>query len=171
MLIVNISFNFIISLLSLIGIAQSKILYIQYLKYTGYIYFTTDTILELFMYKRYYYIPHHMISLLNIYAINDTYPYMSVFYVFFLAESTGFVSNIRCLLKQNNILSISLDMYLFVYYIFLRLILIPIICMDLQDYHLMFYSSIMIYIMSCIWSYQWGKSIYKYRKKINSIKN
>ena len=112
MLIVNISFNFIISLLSLIGIAQSKILYIQYLKYTGYIYFPTDTILELFMYKRYYYIPHHMISLLNIYAINGVSIYECIYV--FSCRSTGFVS--KCLLKQNNILSINLDMYICILY-------------------------------------------------------
>ena len=163
--VINIFFNFLFSLISFIGIIQSNDIYIHYLKYIGYFYFILDTLIEIFIYKKYIFIPHHIISILNIYIINDTYPYMKVFYTFFLAETTSMVVSIRKLLKNNDNLNINLDIILFTYFVFLRLILLPIINIQFKNFYITFYSSIAIYIMSLYWSYKWGKSIYKYLKK------
>lgn len=180
MLNVNLSFNVLFILISFGGLTQKTWKAIHFYNklacITAFIYFPYDTYKEYVTYKRYLYIPHHIISILIAYksyflkniSIIENGPLLLL-----CGEGTTFIINFRVLLINNKLLTTKIDTTLLILYIFIRnLILTPTLYNLRIHNYTIWYSWVIILIMSNVWSYKWFKSIIKYynkNKKLNKL--
>lgn len=170
MIAYNICFNILLSTLSMCGlIRHNPLFYLQLLKSSTIFYFFTDAIMEVKLYSRYSYIPHHIISIVSCLSLNENSPYDYVFVTFFLAESSSLSANIRYVLKTKEKLHIEMDTILYMYFFFCRIIGLPYVIYNLKNELILYYGGICIYLMSLYWSFKWMKSITK--KRTNRISN
>jgi hypothetical protein len=159
-------FNFVLSYYGLCGYwADDPFTYVLYLRYLGIFYFSADIFMEVVLYKRYAYISHHLITIGSIWSIEKSYPLDLVLLMYFCAESTSLVSNMRYVLKKNNSLSPEVDQAFFVYYNISRNIAMPVIIYHFYSYPVLFFSGCVIQCMTFHWTYLWLKSIRKYKYK------
>jgi hypothetical protein len=84
--------------------------------------------------------------------------------MFFIAESSAFITNIRCVLKKCKNLPIKYDKLFFSYYMVSRNIAMPFLIYRYSNYTIVYYSGGLIQLMSLYWSYKWGKSIVDYQQ-------
>ena len=168
MIAYNICFNIISSTLGMCGLLRkNQLFYLQLLKSSSVLYFFTDSIMEVKLYSRYSYIPHHIVSMISCLSLNENSPYDYVFVTFFLAESSSLSANIRHVLKTKEKLHIEMDTILYMYFFFCRIIGLPYVIYNLKNELLLYYGSICIYLMSLYWCFKWMKSITK--KRTNRI--
>ena len=166
MLCLNMSFNIILSWYGCIGyFSVIPLYYINKIKYISLFYFTGDTLTEIFVYKRYTYIPHHIIVLITLLNIWNNYPIYESLAIVAVSESSSFITNVRTILKEKNILSLTTDKVLYIYYNCARNIAMPMIIYRCSNYPIMYYSAWLIQCMSIYWSILWTKSIIKYQSK------
>lgn len=162
-------FNFTMSTMGLFGYLMSSPMYfMNALKIFSSYYFITDSLNEICVHKRYHYIPHHILALVAIVSIQEHLNLNDINLMFFYSEGTSFIINIRLILKEENRLSFKLDLIFFSIYFFGRMIGMSSILYRFYSYKRLFYSGVLIEIMSLFWLYKWYKSILKYKlKKIN----
>ncbi len=179
MLKINLTFNIIYILISFRGLLIQSLQSIQYYNkcasLISFIYFSYDTYSECVIYKRYTFIPHHIISIFiayKFYFLKNTYLIENGPMLLLSSEGTSFIVNFRTLLINNKKLTTKIDILLFIIYILTRnLVLTPILYKEKNKQYLIWYSWVCILIMSNLWSYKWIKSIIKYynkNKKLNS---
>jgi hypothetical protein len=162
MIWVNMGFNVLLSTSSLIGyFSKNPLFYVNIVKYSSVIYFIEDSLMEMIVHKRYIYLPHHIITLVTIFSMWNSFPQYDSLLMFFLAESSAFITNIRGVLKKRKNLPIKYDKLFFIYYIGTRNIAMPILIYRYSNYTSIYYSGCLIQMMSLYWSYKWGKSINK----------
>ena len=82
--------------------------------------------------------------------------------MFFITESSAFITNIRGVLKKRKNLPVKYDNLFFIYYMVSRNIALPIMIYRYSNYSIIYYSGGLIQLMSLYWSYKWGKSIIKF---------
>jgi len=167
MIWLNMCFNVVLSLYGCIGyFSINPLYYINKIKYISLFYFTEDTLLEIFVYKRYIYIPHHIIALTSIIKVWNQYPVYETLAIVAVAESSAFITNIRTVLKNKKKLSLTTDKLFYVYYNCARNIAMPIIIYRCSNYHILYYSGWLIQCMNIYWTILWGKSIIKYQTNV-----
>ena len=160
MLVINLFFNFLLSYYSVAGyIYDAPLLYLYFLKYTGLFYFTGDILMEIILYNRYHYIPHHLITILSILNVNEHGKVYMILLMFFLTESTSFIMNLRYLCKKYLCLSKKLDLTFFAYHNIMRNIMMPYVIYQFYDCKLLYYSGIIIQCMTFYWTYKWWNTI------------
>ena len=99
MLWLNMCFNVVLSVYGFIGYYSiNPIYYSNKIKYISLFYFTGDSLLEILVYKRYLYIPHHIIALTSIIKLWNEYPIYETLAIVAVAESSAFITNIRTIL-------------------------------------------------------------------------
>ena len=166
MIWINMFFNLVLTATSLIGYFSSNpLFYVNLAKYTSAIYFIEDSLMEVILYKRYIYLPHHIISLVAIFSMWNSFPLYDSLLMFFITESSAIITNLRGVLKKRKSLPIHYDKLFFSYYMVTRNIAMPIMIYRYSNYTIIYYSGGLIQLMSLYWSYKWGKSIIEYQKK------
>lgn len=166
MIWINMFFNVLLSTSALIGyFSKFPLIYTKFIKYASVCYFVEDSLMEIGLYKRYIYLPHHIIALIAIGSVWKNCPIYDSLLMFFFAESSAFITNIRGVLKKHGTLSIKYDKVFFMYYICARNIAMPIIIYRCSDYTIIYYSGCLVQLMNLYWTYMWGKSIIKYQNK------
>lgn len=157
------------SFMGLIGYIMNSPMYLMnVLKIFSSYYFLTDSLNEICLHKRYHYIPHHILALLAIASIQEHLNLNDINLMFFYSEGTSFIINIRLILKEEKKLTFKLDLMFFSIYFFGRMGGMSSILYRFYSYKQLFYSGLMIEVMSLFWLYKWYKSILKYKsKKIN----
>ena len=166
MIWINMFFNLVLTAPSLIGYFSSNpMFYVNLAKYTSATYFIEDSLMELILYKRYIYLPHHIISLVAIFSMWNSFPLYDSLLMFFITESSAIITNLRGVLKKRKSLPIHYDKLFFSYYMVTRNIAMPIMIYRYSNYTIIYYSGGLIQLMSLYWSYKWGKSIVEYQKK------
>ena len=141
MLWLNMCFNVVLSVYGFIGYYSiNPIYYSNKIKYISLFYFTGDSLLEILVYKRYLYIPHHIIALTSIIKLWNEYPIYETLAIVAVAESSAFITNIRTILKKRKTLSPTTDKLFYVYYNCARNIAMPIIIYRCSNYPIMYYS-------------------------------
>ena len=159
-------FNLVLTAPSLIGyFSSTPLFYVNLAKYTSATYFIEDSLMELILYKRYIYLPHHIISLVAIFSMWNSFPLYDSLLMFFITESSAIITNLRGVLKKRKSLPIHYDKLFFSYYMVTRNIAMPIMIYRYSNYTIIYYSGGLIQLMSLYWSYKWGKSIVEYQKK------
>ena len=103
-----------------------------------------------------------MISLVAIFSMWNNFPLYDSLLMFFIAESSAFITNIRGVLKKRKNLPVKYDKLFFSYYMVTRNIAMPIMIYRYSNYSIIYYSGGLIQLMSLYWSYKWGKSIIKF---------
>jgi hypothetical protein len=139
-----------------------------------YVYYFIDSIVEIYN-ERYLIIPHHVCALCMISLFDNFHYYLlkNIFYCFSLIEISGGLTNIHQLLKQNKVLHISVDIFLFSIYVYIRQImffyhLIHDYNMNIYHEKMFCYISSIVYAMSFYWSIQWIHNIFLDETLINS---
>ncbi len=166
MIWINMFFNLVLTATSLIGYFSSNpLFYVNLAKYTSATYFIEDSLIEVILYKRYIYLPHHIISLVAIFSMWNSFPLYDSLLMFFITESSAIITNLRGVLKKRKSLPIHYDKLFFSYYMVTRNIAMPIMIYRYSNYTIINYSGDLIQLMSLYWSYKWGKSIVEYQKK------
>jgi hypothetical protein len=166
MIWINMFFNLVLTATSLIGYFSSNpLFYVNLAKYTSATYFIEDSLMEVILYKRYIYLPHHIISLVAIFSMWNSFPLYDSLLMFFITESSAIITNLRGVLKKRKSLPIHYDKLFFSYYMVTRNIAMPIMIYRYSNYTIIYYSGGLIQLMSLYWSYKWGKSIVEYQKK------
>ena len=166
MIWLNMFFNVMLSMYGVIGYHSiTPLYYINKIKYISLFYFAEDTLLELFLYKRYLYIPHHIIALTSIVKLWNHHPIYETLAIVVVAESSAFITNVRSVLKKHNKLSLTTDKVFYVYYNCARNIAMPIIIYQCSNYPILYYSGLLIQCMNIYWTILWGKSIINYKMK------
>jgi hypothetical protein len=178
MLNVNLSFNILSILIAFGGLTQKTWQNIQFYNrlscLSAFIYFPYDIYLECVIYKKYSFVPHHIISIIfayKFYFLKNIPLIENTPMLLLCAEGTGFIVNLRTLLINNKKLTTKIDIILFIVYTLIRnTILTPTLYKIRKDNYTIWYSWFLILIMSNMWSYNWIKSIIKYynkNKKLN----
>lgn len=166
MLFYNMSFNFFITLSSMLGyFSKNPQYYLSITNKLSTFYWSSDIFMEICIYNRYVYVPHHIFS---IYLVNSIRPEFNVYYIlllFIFAESTSFVTNLRLILKEKKWLIPKIDYLFFIYYFICRDIFMPLLIYKFKEYRIIFYCIIVIQIMSLVWTVKWLISIIKYNRK------
>ena len=166
MIVYNILSNFVLSILGISGFfSRNPLFHLQLLKYSTVFYYTTDTVMEIKLYSRYIFIPHHLIAILIPRHFHEKIPYNIVFLEYFLLESSSLITNIRHVLKTKQKLTVELDTLFYMYYILCRILPSPYIIHRLKDEILTYYSSLFLFLMSFCWTLKWTKSIVRKRKQ------
>ena len=176
MLKINLTFNIIFILISLGGIVTQTLQSIQnYNKFAcliSFIYFSYDTYSECILYKRYIFIPHHIVSILiayKFYFLKNIYLIKNGPLLLLCGEGTSFIVNIRTILINNKKLTTKIDAILFIVYTIIRNgIITPLLYKTKTDNYILWNSWICILFMSNLWCYKWIKSIIKYNNKIKN---
>ena len=89
-------FNLVLTATSLIGYFSSNpLFYVNLAKYTSATYFIEDSLMEVILYKRYIYLPHHIISLVAIFSMWNSFPLYDSLLMFFITESSAIITNLR----------------------------------------------------------------------------
>ena len=174
MLAVNLSFNLLFILISFCGLTQKTWQNIQFYNqlscFVSFIYFSYDTYKEYVIYKRYLYIPHHIISILiayKFYFLKNIYLIEKGPILLLCGEGTSFLINFRTLLLNNKKLTTKIDTTLLIVYTLIRNIIItPTIYKIRKDNDMIWKLWVIILIMSNMWSYKWIKSIIKHHKNV-----
>lgn len=180
MLYVNLSFNVLSILIAFGGLSQNTLQNIQFYNrlscLSAFIYFPYDTYLEYVTYKRYLYIPHHIISILiayKFYFLKNISLIEKGPILLLCGEGTSFLTNIRTILINNKKLTTKIDTTLFIVYTLIRNgIITPTLYKIRKDNNMIWKSWVLIIIMSNMWSYNWIKSIIKHynkNKKLNIL--
>ncbi|MBI95825.1 hypothetical protein CL656_01620 [bacterium] len=169
MVLINSTFNSIFVFLGLIGMVSKSLNRIQYVNklscLMSTIYFPYDSYLEIKKYKRFTFIPHHIIALLISYVFyftNDIKIIKSGPILLFCAEGTSLLLNLRIMLKNNNKLTKNIDSTFLFIYLFLRNMIMTPILYTLRYNKLLWYSWLLIFVMSNVWGLKWYKNIIKY---------
>ena len=166
MIWINMFFNLVLTATSLIGYFSSNpLFYVNLAKYTSATYFIEDSLMEVILYKRYIYLPHHIISLVAICSMWNSFPLYDSLLMFFITESSAFITNLRSVLKKRKNLPIHYDKLFFIYYTGTRNMVLPMLIYRYSNYSIIYYSGGLIQLMSLYWTYKWGKSIVNYQKK------
>lgn len=127
-------------------------------------YYLTDTIIEIIIFNRWLYVPHHLIAITSLHFIrniNYSSELLKEYSLYFLLiEYTAFLLNIRTLIKEKcNKIPICLEIFFFVNYSVLRITVLPIIIYRL-DSNFLKANILLIFLMSIYWIYKWSNSIY-----------
>lgn len=163
---INLFFNFILAYNGFVGyMSNTPLLYVTFLKRTSAFYFLEDTLMEIFLYKRYEYVPHHLVALAGILNIREDTPTYPILLMYFCTESTSFVLNIRHVLKTHFYLPVSLDLTFFMYHNIMRNMVMTFVIYNLQEYKVLYYVGWAIQGMTYYWTYTWWKSIRNHQKK------
>lgn len=163
MIWINMGFNVLLSTSSLIGyFSKNPLFYVNLVKYTSATYFIEDSLLEVIRHKRYIYLPHHIISLVAIFSMWNSFPLYDTLLMFFIAESSAFITNLRGVLKKRKHLPKKYDKLFFSYYMVTRNIAMPFLIYRYSNYTIIYYSGGLIQLMSLYWSYKWATSIMKF---------
>ena len=160
MIVINLFFNLLITYYSAVGyIYDEPLLYLFLLKYISLFYFTGDTLMELILYNRYEYIPHHLVAIVSILNVNEHGPVYMLLLIYFCTESTTFIMNLRCVCKRYLCLPKLLDLTFFTYHNIMRNIVMPIAIYNCYNYKVLFCGGIIIQGMTYYWTYKWWKTI------------
>jgi hypothetical protein len=170
--------NLLFILISFGGLTQKTWQNIQFYNqlscFVSFIYFSYDTYKEYVIYKRYLYIPHHIICILiayKFYFLKNIYLIEKGPILLLCGEGTSFLINFRTLLLNNKKLTTKIDTTLLIVYTLIRNIIItPTIYKIRKNSYFIWNSWLLILIMSNMWSYKWIKSIIKHynkNKKLN----
>ena len=137
----------------------------------GIVYFTYDIYLEGIRKKRMAFIPHHVLSLIisyKYYMLTDIPMIRKGPLLLLGSEGSGFLVNVREVLKQRNQLTTRIDTCLLIVYIILRNgVVTPIVYNNRINNPTIWYGWLGIFAMSNIWGCMWANSIIKYRRKTN----
>lgn len=179
MLNVNLSFNILSILIALGGLSQKTWQNIQFYNrlscLSAFIYFPYDTYNEYVTYKRYLYIPHHIISILiayKFYFLKNISLIEKGPILLLCGEGTTFIVNIRTILRYNKKLTTKIDITLLILYILMRNIIITSTLYKIRkDNYIIWKSWSLILIMSNMWCYNWIKSIIKHYNKNKKLNN
>jgi len=164
---INLFFNFLLTYNGFMGyMSNTPLLYVNFLKRASAFYFLEDILMEIFLYKRYEYVPHHLVALAGILSIREDIPTYPILLMYFCTESTSFVLNIRHVLKKHFYLPVYLDLIFFVYHNILRNMVMTFVIYNLQKYKVLYYGGWAIQGMTYYWTYNWWKSIRNHQKKI-----
>ncbi len=163
---INLFFNFLLAYNGFMGyISDTPLLYLTFLKNSSAFYFLEDTLMEIFLYKRYEYVPHHLVALTSILSIREEMPTYQILLMYFCTESTSFVLNIRHVLKTYSYLPVSLDLTFFVYHNIVRNMVMTFVIYNLYECKVLYYGGWAIQGMTYYWTYTWWKSIRNHQKK------
>jgi len=163
MLIYNLSFGILITLLSsLTYIFDKKHFWILTMS-TCIFYFFLDSFLELFIFKRLLYLPHHILSLIICFYFLKFDQIKAISLIYLLIESTSVIINLREILKNKKLLSKYLDLSFLIYYILIRCIIGPFLYFKIVNKLNIFtnFSGLSILIMSIYWSIIWSRKLLK----------
>jgi hypothetical protein len=176
---ISLLFNISIVLIGLSGLIIQNIKTIQLLNKLSciitFIYFPYDTYFEFIHYKRYTFIPHHIICVIlgyKVYFLTDIYFIKNSPILLVCSEGTSLIVNVRTLLKNKNKLTTTTDISLLILYTYIRnCIITPILYNIPEKYKFVWYLWFPILVMSNIWCYLWLINIIKYynkNKRLNS---
>ena len=164
----NLIFGIIINLLLLFNCLLKKDIYWLCFLTISIFYYILDTCLEAFYFKRFMYIPHHIISSIICFYFFSLGNINNVSLIILLIESTTMIVNIREILKHKKKLSLTTDFIFLIYYFLIRGIIFPYFLQSFFKYKIIYIAAFLIYIMSVIWSFIWAKKLHRRYKKIKS---
>ena len=136
---------------------------------TCFCYYIMDIIWEIVNYNRYFYIPHHIVTMYQFYIFKyGDYSYEQfklMLFTFAILEYTTIFSNIRDHLKQQKNLSIYFDIFMSIQYFYIRCYLFPYYTFNyLLHYYVNIFpkiTNIILIIMSYYWLLLWSKTLIK----------
>ena len=142
----------------------------NFLGYLSIVYFTYDTLYEVFLMKRWLYVPHHTIGLVFGFRLLSDIPsnlIRPIFEFATAAEASGLIVNKRELDKQHNNLSRFLDCVYYAAYTGLRCGVMPyIISVHSHEMdNMVIGGCVGIIGMSLYWGVKWGMGLLRRKKK------
>lgn len=133
------------------------------ISYEFLIYFYFDIWIELFYFKRYLFVPHHVIGLVIFKKTLDLdidFNLLKKFSLLLgLIEYTAVVVNIRYLLKKNNQLNKLSDFFLYLNYFFIRGCFLPYYVFYYVHDPILFWMCLSIFFMSYYWIFKWSSKL------------
>ena len=167
----NLTFGVIINLLLIFNCLLKKDIYWTYFLLVSIFYYTIDSCIEAFYFKRFMYIPHHIISSIICFCFFSLGNINNASLIIFFIESTTLIVNIRDVLKQKKKLPLTTDFIFLLYYLLIRCFISPYKSLAFRSNKIIYFSANLIYLMSGIWSFIWAKKLYRRYKKIKNKYN
>ena len=171
LILYNLTFGIVINLLLIFNCLLDKNIYWIYFLGFSIFYYILDTCIEAFYFKRFMYIPHHIISCFICFFLFSIGNINNASLILLLIESTTLLVNVREVLKQKKKLSLTTDFIFLLYYALIRCFITPYLTCSFRNNKIIYFAANLIFLMSTIWSFIWAKNLYRRYNKIKNINN